>query len=173
AILSQIGKVFIVTGGSNGLAYELTRQLYGAGAKVNILTRSKERTEAAISKIKAYYDDQDARNQRGSLEFVHMNLMNIGTIKAAAQDVLDREGPGGRLDVLPVNFIHYLAPNNPPLNVQGHKHHFAVDMLGSNLLTKLLWPIHSKTAESTLRGSVRVTRPGSILVELGSPKGGV
>lgn len=101
---SQAGKVFIVTGGSNGLGYELSRQLYGAGAKVYILTRSKERTEAAISKIHAHYDAEDAAKQRGSLEFVPMDLMDFESVRAAAQHFLAREGPDGRLDVLQVQY---------------------------------------------------------------------
>lgn len=97
---SQAGKVFIVTGGSNGLGYELSRQLYGAGGKVYILTRSKERTETAIAKIKAHYEVQDAGKQRGNLEFVQMDLMDFKSVKAAAEEFLAREGPTGRLDVL-------------------------------------------------------------------------
>lgn len=96
----QVGKVFIVTGGSNGLGYELSRQLYGAGGKVYILTRSKDRTETAIAKIKAHYEEQDAKTQRGSLEFVQMDLMDFASVKTAAQEFLAREGPNGRLDVL-------------------------------------------------------------------------
>lgn len=98
---SQAGKVFIVTGGSNGLGYELSRQLYGAGGKVYILTRSKERTETAIAKIKAHYgEEKDSGKKRGSLEFVQMDLMDFTSVKAAAQEFLTREGPNGRLDVL-------------------------------------------------------------------------
>lgn len=52
---SQSGKVFIVTGGSSGLGFQLLRILYGAGGKVYILTRSKENVDAAIARIKAHY----------------------------------------------------------------------------------------------------------------------
>lgn len=99
-LASQAGKVFIVTGGSNGLGYELSRQLYGAGGKVYILTRSKERTETAIAKIMAHYEEEDTSKQRGNLEFIKMDLMDFESVKAAAQEFLAREGPNGRLDVL-------------------------------------------------------------------------
>ncbi|KAI1449279.1 putative steroid dehydrogenase [Annulohypoxylon stygium] len=56
---SQAGKVFIVTGGSSGLGYELSRILYGAGGKVYISTRSEENAHNAISRIKAHYHDRD------------------------------------------------------------------------------------------------------------------
>lgn len=97
---SQAGKVFVVTGGANGLGYELSRQLYGAGGKVYILTRSKERAESAISKIRSHYEAQDAKTQRGSLEFIPMDLMNFESVKVAARDFLALEGSNGRLDVL-------------------------------------------------------------------------
>ena len=48
---SQAGKVFIVTGGSSGLGYELSRILYGAGGKVYMLTRSKEHADDAAARI--------------------------------------------------------------------------------------------------------------------------
>lgn len=99
---SQTGKVFIVTGGSNGLGYELSRQLYGAGGKVYIMTRSKDRTEVAISNIKAHYEVE--KKSRGSLEFIEMDLINFESVRAAAQDFLSREGPNGRLDVLQAHF---------------------------------------------------------------------
>lgn len=97
---NQTGKVFIVTGGSNGLGYELSRQLYGAGGKVYILTRSKDRTDTAIARIKAHYEAEDAGKQRGSLYFVQMDLLNLESVKRAAQRFLELEGSGGRLDVL-------------------------------------------------------------------------
>lgn len=106
---NQAGKVFIVTGGSNGLGCELSRQLYGGGGKVYILTRSKERTEIAISKIKAHYEAEDAAKQRGSLKFIHMDLMDFETVKTAAQDFLKQEGPDGRLDILSVNVLSNLT----------------------------------------------------------------
>lgn len=57
-----------MTGGSK-------RQLYGAGGEVYIPTRSRERTESAILKIKKYYGAEDAKKQRGSLEFIPMDLI--------------------------------------------------------------------------------------------------
>ncbi|KAJ4411357.1 hypothetical protein N0V82_009009 [Gnomoniopsis sp. IMI 355080] len=129
---SQTGKVFIVTGGSNGLGYELSRQLYGAGGKVYILTRSKDRTETAMAKIRAHYQEEDAgKKQRGSLEFVQMDLMDFASVRTAAREFLAREGPNGRLDVL------------------------------------------QRTSKIADPGAVRVTWPGSLMVETSSPKDGV
>lgn len=100
---SQAGKVFVVTGGSHGLGYELSKILYGAGGKVYILTRSKERGEEAITRIKSSYAGKDATKKPGSLIFVHMDLMDFESIRNAAREFLKLEGPDGRLDVLLVS----------------------------------------------------------------------
>ncbi|OTA98473.1 hypothetical protein M426DRAFT_258628 [Hypoxylon sp. CI-4A] len=164
---NQSGRVFVVTGGSSGLGYELSRILYGAGAKVYILTRSKEHAEDAISRIQAYYDNQagseaegqDAHAKRGSLVFIPMDLTDFTTVKTAAQQFLEHEGPEGRLDVL--------------FNNAGHEYHFSINSLGPYLLTRLLTPILSRTAKKSPKDNVRVIWSASLLVELMSPKGGI
>lgn len=118
---SQVGKVFIVTGGASGLGYVLSRILYGAGAKVYILTRSKERANQAIANIKSEVKD-DGR-QLGSLEFIPMDLMDFETVKPAALEFLNREaGPDGRLDVL-FNNAGTGGRKNAPKGAQGHEYH--------------------------------------------------
>lgn len=99
---TQAGKVFVVTGGSHGLGFELSKILYAAGGKVYMLTRSKERAEQAISQIQATYD-KDSTKKPGSLIFIHMDLEDFASIQTAANEFLQREGPEGRLDVLSVN----------------------------------------------------------------------
>lgn len=173
---SQAGKVFIVTGGSSGLGYELSRILYGAGGKVYILTRSKENADDAIARIEAYYKgrgDAAEGRRRGSLEFICMDLTDFATVKAAAQEFLKREGgESGRLDAL-FNNAGTGAWKNAPASHQGYEYHFTVNSLGSFLLTRLLMPVLSKTAVQALRGSVRVIWPASCLVEVMSPETGM
>ncbi|RYP05648.1 hypothetical protein DL764_003657 [Monosporascus ibericus] len=183
---NQAGKVFIVTGGSSGLGYELSRILYGAGAKVYILTRSKEHAENAIARIQAYYDGnshdkasidgqtdrQDTTTTRGSLEFIPMDLADFTTVKAAVQQFLEREGRDGRLDVL-FNNAGTAARSNAPQTRQGHEYHFSINSLGHHLLTRLLMPILSKTASRSPTDSVRAVWAASLLVEMMSPKTGI
>ncbi|KAK7743152.1 hypothetical protein SLS53_004237 [Cytospora paraplurivora] len=173
---SQAGKVFIVTGGSSGLGYELSRILYGAGGKVYLLTRSKEHADEAIARIKTHYGDRGIGvhdKQMGSLEFIPVDLLDLASIKAAAQQFLEREGGAdGRLDVL-FNNAGTGALKNAPVSLQGHEYHFALNSLGGFLLTRLLEPILTKTADRAPRGSVRVVWPASILVEMMSPKDGI
>ncbi|AEO71519.1 uncharacterized protein THITE_2123993 [Thermothielavioides terrestris NRRL 8126] len=171
---SQAGKVFIVTGGSSGLGYELARILYGAGGKVYILTRSKQHVDDAISRIRAFYEGRsDTARRSGSLHFIFMDLMDLATVKAAAQEFLDREsGPAARLDIL-FNNAGTGALNKAPPTRQGHEYHFGVNSLGGFLLARLLTPILSQTARQAPDGCVRVVWPASCLVDLMTPKGGI
>ena len=174
---SQNAKVYIVTGGSSGLGYELSRILYGAGAKVYILTRSKEHAESAISRIRGYYAANSAEHQtqsptRGSLVFVSMDLEDFNTVKAAAEGFLQLEGPDGRLDGL-FNNAGTGARSNAPPSRQGHEYHFSTNSIGHFLLTRLLMPILSKTASSSPSDSVRVVWSASLLVDAMAPKGGI
>ncbi|GAB1314784.1 hypothetical protein MFIFM68171_04994 [Madurella fahalii] len=151
---SQTGKVCIVTGGSSGLGYEISRILYGAGATVYILTRSREHADGAISRIRAFYDSKQADGkQRGSLEYIHMDLMDLASVKTAAQQFLGRHP--GRLDIL-FNNAGTAARKNAPLTAQGNEYHVGINSLGGFLLAKLLTPILSQTAKQAPAGSVRV-----------------
>ncbi|KAK4222685.1 hypothetical protein QBC38DRAFT_489288 [Podospora fimiseda] len=161
---SQSNKVFIVTGGSSGLGYETARILYSKGAKVYILTRSKQHADDAITRIKSIYPDST-----GSLHFIFMDLNDLSTVKSAAEQFLASKD---RLDVL-FNNAGTGATKNAPPTVQGNEYHFGTNCLGAFLLTKLLTPILVKTAKSSPVNSVRVVWPASCLVEMMSPKGGI
>ncbi|KAK6222394.1 hypothetical protein LQW54_001094 [Pestalotiopsis sp. IQ-011] len=168
---SQSGRVFIVTGGSSGLGYEISRVLYGAGGKVYLLTRSEEHAKEAMAKMEAHYSGA-GKPKLGSLVFLHMDLLDSATVKAATQKFLEMEGPDGRLDVL-FNNAGTGALKNAPPSRQGHEHHFAINSLGPYLLTRLLTPILTRTAKSCPKDSVRVIWPASILVEMMSPQEGI
>ncbi|KAI0168384.1 hypothetical protein BJ166DRAFT_569172 [Pestalotiopsis sp. NC0098] len=167
---SQSGRVFIVTGGSSGLGYEISRILYGAGGRVYILTRSREHAEEAMARIEAHYSG--AASIGGSLVFLYMDLLDFATVQAAAQKFLEMEGPSGRLDVL-FNNAGTGALKNAPPSRQGHEYHFTINSLGPYLLTRLLTPILTRTAKSCPKDSVRVIWPASILVEMMSPQEGI
>lgn len=167
---SQAGKVFIVTGGSSGLGYELSRILYGAGGKVYILTRSKEHADDAVARIQAFYEGRDdLAKPRGSLHFVFMDLTDLTTVKAAAEEFLRRET---KLDVL-FNNAGTGALKNAPATRQGHEYHFGVNSLGGFLLAQLLTPCLSRTAQQSPSGSGRVVWSASCLVEMMTPEGGI
>ncbi|KAI1759130.1 putative steroid dehydrogenase [Hypoxylon sp. FL1150] len=177
---SQAGKVFIVTGGSSGLGYELSRLLYGAGGKVYILSRSKEHTDDAISRIKAHYDERDSRNaevegvvsKRGHCEFIHMDITDFSSTELAVQEFLNREGPDGRLDIL-FNNVGTGARKNAPPTPQGDEYHFGTNSIGPYFLTQMLIPFLSKTAAKSPKDSVRVVWSASVFIEILSPQSGI
>lgn len=172
---SQAGKVFVVTGGSSGLGYQLSRILYGAGAKVYMLTRTSENAGDAIARIKAHYsdgDDKAAGKGRGALEFIYIDMLDFATVKTAAHELLVREGANGRLDVL-FNNAGTGAVKNAPKSNQGCEYHFCVNSIGHYLLTRLLTPLLAKTAARASKDTVRVVWPASFLVEAMSPIGGI
>ncbi|KAK3376393.1 hypothetical protein B0T24DRAFT_699919 [Lasiosphaeria ovina] len=140
---NQAGKVVIVTGGSSGLGFELSRILYGAGAKLYILTRSKEHANDAVSRITALYSkrdgQQDGMRQIGSLEYIYMDLADLATVKAATA------ANGGRLDVLFYN-AGTDAVKKATLTARGHEFLFGVNGLGGFLLARLLQPVLAQTA---------------------------
>lgn len=101
---SQTGKVFIVTGGYAGVGKELCKILYGAGGTVYVAGRSADKAAAAIKEIKTVHP-----SSQGKLEFLHVDLSDLATIKPAADEFLSKEK---RLDVLT-----YL-PYPPPFHTQ-------------------------------------------------------
>lgn len=167
---NQAGKVFLITGASSGIGYELARILYAAGGKVYILTRSEERARDAIDRIKKQC--QDSAKTPGSLISIPMDLSDFSHIKAAAQKFLELEGPDGRLDILFNNGGTGPWGEAPP-SAQGLEYHMAVNTLGHHLLTHLLTPILTRTANTSPVESVRVIWPASILVEMMAPRGGI
>lgn len=92
---SQKGKVFIVTGGSSGVGYELSAILYKAGGKVFIAGRSKLNAEKAISAIKS---TSSAENSAvGSLHYLPLQLEDLSSIKSSVEVFTSQES---KLDVL-------------------------------------------------------------------------
>lgn len=161
----QTGRVFAITGGTSGIGFVLARILYNAGGKVYILTRSKERAENAIAEIKA------SSQAGGQIEFIYLDLSDFVTIKSASEELLLREGPNGRLDVLFNNGGTGGRQNAPP-GRQGYEYHLTTNSMGAFLLSRLLLPLLSKTAQHSPQNSVRIVWPCSILVELNAPKTG-
>ncbi|KAI5460869.1 hypothetical protein BGZ63DRAFT_455021 [Mariannaea sp. PMI_226] len=91
---SQEGKVFIVTGGNSGVGFELCRILYGTGATIYMATRSEERATAAIKQL---VESQDQPARPGCIKFLHLDLNDLESVRAAAAAFAAQES---KLDVL-------------------------------------------------------------------------
>lgn len=163
-VASQRGKVFIVTGGTSGIGFELCRILYRAESKVYLASRNETDAKNAIEKIK-----QEFPESSGQLHFLYISLDDLTTIKPAAQAFQAMES---RLDVL----FNNAGVSNPPqgsVSAQGHELQLATNCLGPYLFTQLLLPTLVQTAKSQPPATVRVIWTSSIAVDLSSPKDGV
>jgi NAD(P)-dependent dehydrogenase (short-subunit alcohol dehydrogenase family) len=166
-IPSQKNKVFIVTGGSSGIGFELSKILYGAGARVYILTRSESNAKEAIKSIEESFKNVDGIELGSSLKFIHMDLEDLASVQSAAREFASEES---QLNVL---FNNAGVANVRGKTKQGLEYQYGVNSVGHVLLERLLKPILTSTASTAPANSVRVVWPTSILVELMAPPGGV
>lgn len=162
----QIGRVFIITGGYAGVGRELAKILYQRNGTVYLAGRSKQKADAAIREINNAYP-----RSKGRLEFLQLDLADLSTIKASAEDFMNRES---RLDVL-VNNAGVMVPPAGRVSAQGYELQMATNCIGPFFFTKLLTPLleHTALLADTPAGSVRVTWAASLGVDVMSPPGGV
>jgi NAD(P)-dependent dehydrogenase (short-subunit alcohol dehydrogenase family) len=160
----QDGKVFLVTGGASGIGLELAKMLYQKNGRVYIAGRSETKARQAIQEIQTAIPASN-----GSLEFLHLDLADLTSIKPAVDAFKAKEQ---RLDVLWNN----AGVSQPPLGSmtkQDRELQLATNCLGPFLLTILLLPLLEATAASAAAPSVRVVWTASQIVELSAPKGGI
>ncbi|PHH92959.1 hypothetical protein CDD83_3117 [Cordyceps sp. RAO-2017] len=152
-------KVFIVTGASSGVGKETARVLYSKNALVYVAVRSQARADRAISDIKA---SQPA--SKGRLEFLHLDLADLESVRAAARRFLEQEA---KLHVLfnnaAVNALYDTDGSHK--TAQGHEIHLGVNVIGPFLFTRLLTPILVATAKAEAPGTVRVVWVSSMGLE--------
>ncbi|VUC25209.1 unnamed protein product [Clonostachys rosea] len=152
----QTGKVFVVTGASSGVGKELVRILYQHNAKVWLAARSESRTIEAIKDIKGSHP-----NSRGQLLFLSLQLDDLSTIKASAEEFLSKES---RLDVL-WNNAGVMQPPEGSTTVQGYELQLGTNVLGHFLFVRFLTPILRQTAETAPRHTVRVVWVSSMAAD--------
>ena len=163
-VSSQSGKVFIVTGGSAGIGFELIKILYAKGATVYMASRSQEKAEAAIQAIQAIKVENP-----GAVKFLHLDLDDLSTIKDSANAFTAQES---QLDPLWNNAGIGAAPTGTKTR-QGLEGHIGINCVGHFLFTRLLLPHLRAAAKSAPKDSVRVVWTSSWLAESQAPKGGI
>ncbi|KAF0329258.1 short-chain dehydrogenase [Colletotrichum asianum] len=155
------GKVYIVTGANSGVGKETGQLLYSKNAKVYVAARSETKANDAIAAIREAWP-----GSTGSLEFLHLDLSDLGNVRTAAQHFLAQEE---RLDALINNAaIQALKDTKGETKTaQGHEMHLGVNVLGPFLFTRLLTPILKATASKpgTGKGAVRVVWVSSMGTE--------
>ncbi|KAI1505572.1 hypothetical protein F5X99DRAFT_405054 [Biscogniauxia marginata] len=140
-------KVYLVTGANTGVGKEVSRILYSKNAVVWVAARNEEKGRNAIHSIKEAYP-----SSTGRLEFLHLDLSDLSTIKASAGTFLAKEQ---RLDVL-FNNAGVMIPPKGSKSAQGYELQLGTNDLGHFLLTRLLTPVMVDTAKVAPKDSVRI-----------------
>ncbi|KAM5516648.1 putative short-chain dehydrogenase [Fusarium oxysporum f. sp. phaseoli] len=158
------GRVFMVTGGTNGVGLELVNMLYSKGGTVYLPARSSAKAQNTIETIKATHPESI-----GVLKTLHIDLNDLTSVAACASAFLAQES---RLDVLWNNAGISAAPSNE-VTAQGYEPQMGINCLAPYLLTKLLLPVLKQTASSNPGPSTRVIFTGSGVMDMMAPPGGI
>ncbi len=118
-------KTFIVTGATTGIGKITAKELARAGAHVLLACRSADKTAAVIEEIKREVP-------AAKLEYVHLDLGDLASVRACAEDILARNVP-----------IHGLINNaglagSRGLTKDGFELTWGTNHLGHYLFTRLL-----------------------------------
>ncbi|KAJ4850237.1 hypothetical protein Tsubulata_008166 [Turnera subulata] len=126
------GKNCVVTGANSGIGYATAEGLASRGATVYIVCRSKERGEAALSKIRS-----TTGNQNVHLEVC--DLSSVSDIKSFASKFSSKQVP------IHVNNAGLLE-NKRITTPEGFELNFAVNVLGTYTMTEVMLPLLEKAA---------------------------
>ncbi|KAI8926190.1 hypothetical protein BC831DRAFT_380933, partial [Entophlyctis helioformis] len=165
SIPNLAGKVYLVTGGNTGIGYETCLELSRKNAQVFMASRSEDRANAAIARIKAAVPD-------ANIEFIKLQLGDLKQVRSAAQAFVAR---GIKLDCLVNNAGIMASPF--ALSVDGIEEQFATNHVGHFLLTRELMPALLKAPEPrvvNLSSSYhdKAPRPEGIrFADINNPKG--
>ena len=147
----QTGRTALVTGANSGLGLHTAIGLAGQGARVLMATRSAERGEAALKRVRA--DVPGA-----TVELVRLDLASLASVREAAEDVAGRTSV---LDVLVCNAGVMALPRQ--LTADGFEMQLGTNHLGHFALTGLLLPqLLAAAAPLVVAVSSGAHRTGSI-----------
>lgn len=123
-ISSLDGKTYLITGATSGTGYEAARILLSKGAEVVMLNRNPQKSKATIDALKQACGD-DAK-----IRFVTMNLADLASVQAAADEILDTVP---KIDALICNAAIAQVPNRQ-LTIDGFESQLGTNHYGHFLL---------------------------------------
>ncbi|WVN88554.1 uncharacterized protein L203_103765 [Cryptococcus depauperatus CBS 7841] len=147
-IPDQTNKVAFITGGNSGIGYAIALALYNAGATVYIACRNQESAQKAaddivrggvrdVGRTKYPKHELKARERRGRVEIVYLDLADFKSIDACVVDFVSRES---KLDLLFCN-AGVMATNEGLYTKQGYTLQFGTNVLGHHRLIEKLLPL--------------------------------
>ncbi len=120
------GKTVVFTGGTDGMGRIAVERFAEMGADICLFGRNIPKTEKVIGELRT-------TGHKGQLTSVQCDLSDLGQVRNAASEVLDR---CHRIDYL-INCAGLNFPERT-LSPDGYEMNFAVNYLGPFLLTELL-----------------------------------
>ena len=155
---SQAGKTFVVTGGTAGIGYFTAEQLAGAGGRVIIAARNRDKAETAMGSIRSRVAGAD-------VEFVPFDLTSLASIADAAAAIAAL----GPVDGLVNNAGLVISPRHRSVTSDGLELLVGGNALGHFALTAQLFPALTPDARVVGLGSMstRMVRldPADLLSE--------
>ena len=118
---------FFVTGANSGIGRALVEALAARGATIILATRSEARTKPVLADLRARYPD-------ARLQWLHLDVSDLGAVRRVAQSFLATKQP---IDVL-VNNAGVAGTRR--LSADGFDITYATNHIGPFLLTQLLLP---------------------------------
>ena len=132
----QTGKLAIVTGANSGIGYETALELARAGAKVIVASRSADKGEAAVTRIRSELP-------AAAVAFGQLDLANLASVSGFAQRVASEHAT---LDLL-VNNAGVMTPPKRQETQDGFELQFGTNHLGHFALTAHLLPLLRRAAQ--------------------------
>ena len=78
----QTGKTFVITGANSGTGFQATRILLTSGARVVMLNRNPQKSEAALSELRKEF------GENAKVSFIKMDLADLTSVREAAEELL-------------------------------------------------------------------------------------
>ena len=151
----QTGKVAIVTGGTAGIGYYITKELIAKNVHVIIGSKNDDTGHSALRELKREFPN-------AKVDFVHLDLSSLTSVKTFAETFLSR------------NLSLHILINNagvmyPPYRVteDGYESQFQINYLSHFYLTQLL--LDKLKQSGTDNSWSRIVNVSSCMHLLGSP----
>ncbi|ETI20723.1 hypothetical protein G647_07065 [Cladophialophora carrionii CBS 160.54] len=129
------GRTAVVTGGANGIGFQISRQFAQAKAKVIMVNRKEEQGDEAIKQIKEETPNAD-------VDWVGCDLGNLKEVKQVFTDLRNKLD---RVDLLILSAG--INTNTYGLDADGIDRHFGVNFLGQFYAVNLLYPLIRKASK--------------------------
>lgn len=126
---SLSGKTYVITGGNAGAGFQASRILLSKGARVVMLNRSTEKSTPAIKDLKEEF------GPNADVSFVRMDLSELASVRAAADEVL---ATVPRIDALICNAAIAQVPTQK-LTIDGFESQLGTNHYGHFVLCGMLF----------------------------------